>query len=298
MNSALSSLSDQIAGLIELVLPSTVTIHGDNAALSSSGSGSGWIFDEFGHIVTNAHVVKGLASPFKIKPAGRPQVEGVVIGVDEATDLAVVKSKSKLSLNPIKIRTSKPRLGELCIALGSPLGLRESASMGIISGISRQSKHPDGHMIEEMLQTDASVNPGNSGGPLIDSRGFLLGVNTLGMGETVNFAVSADTVLYIVPELIEHGNIERGSLGISVSASWVESGNESREMIQVRSVSSHDSPLRPGDCFVSIDSIVIEKRVDIQRALNRKSVGRSIDVELLRDGKLHKKTVVPELKKM
>jgi S1-C subfamily serine protease len=170
--------------------------------------------------------------------------------------------------------------------------------MGIISGISRQSKHPDGHMIEEMLQTDASVNPGNSGGPLIDSRGFLLGVNTLGMGETVNFAVSADTVLYIVPELIEHGNIERGSLGISVSASWVESGNESREMIQVRSVSSHDSPLRPGDCFVSIDSIVIEKRVDIQRALNRKSVGRSIDVELLRDGKLHKKTVVPELKKM
>lgn len=293
----LSSLSDQVADLIAAVLPSTVTISGDTKALSSTGSGSGWIYDTSGHIVTNAHVVKDLVGPLRVKPAGRPQIEGVVVGVDLATDLAVIRVNDSSLPTPIEIRKTKPRLGEFCIAIGSPLRLRESASLGIISGLSRQSKHPDGQIIEEMLQTDASVNPGNSGGPLIDSRGMLLGVNTLGMGETVNFAVPAETVLMIVPELIEHGHIQRGSLGISVAAAWVSFRDEMREMIEVRSVSSGDSPLRPGDCFLAIDSTPIEKRADIQKALNRASVGRTIEIELLRNGKPCKERVVPELKK-
>jgi S1-C subfamily serine protease len=148
-----------------------------------------------------------------------------------------------------------------------------------------------------MLQTDASVNPGNSGGPLIDSWGMVLGVNTLGMGETVNFAVPAETVLVTVPELIKHGHIKRGSLGISVAASWVSFRNEIREMIEVRSVTADNSPLRPGDCFLAIDSTPIERRADIQKVLNRASIGRMIEIELLRNGKLCKECVVPELKK-
>lgn len=293
----LSSLSDQVADLIAAILPSTVTISGHTKALSSTGSGSGWVYDSSGHIVTNAHVVKDLVDPLRVKPAGKPQTEGVVVGIDQATDLAVIKINDPGLLTPIEIRKTKPRLGEFCIAIGSPLKLLESASLGIISGLSRQSKHPDGHIIEEMLQTDASVNPGNSGGPLIDSRGMVLGVNTLGMGETVNFAVPAETVLVIVPELIEHGHIKRGSLGISVAASWVSFRDEVREMIEVRSVSTGDSPLRPGDCFLAIDSTPIEKRADIQKALNRASIGRVIEIELLRNGKPCKERVVPELKK-
>lgn len=296
MISILSSLSDEISSLIASLLPSTVTIYGDNRSLTSSGSGSGWIYDHLGHIVTNAHVVKDLASPLKVKPAGKPQGNGTVIGIDESTDLAVVKLEVPQASPPIRIRTSQPRLGEFCIALGSPLSLRESASIGIVSGLSRQSRHPDGQIIEEMLQTDASVNPGNSGGPLIDAQGLLLGVNTLGIGETVNFAVPADTVLSIIPELIEFGSVQRGSIGISIAASWLEIDSELREMVQVRSVVSDHSPLKPGDYFLVINSTPIKKRADVQKMLNRQSIGRKIEIELLRDGKVCKECVVPEVK--
>jgi putative serine protease PepD len=107
----LSSLSDQIADLIAAVLPSTVTISGDTKALSSSGSGSGWIYDSLGHIVTNAHVVKDLVVPLRVKPAGKPQTLGVVVGIDQATDLAVIKINEPGLLTPIEIEKDQAKTG-------------------------------------------------------------------------------------------------------------------------------------------------------------------------------------------
>jgi serine protease Do len=283
MKSILSSLSDDISSLVSSVLPSTVTISGNGLSLGSSSSGSGWIYDQSGHIVTNAHVVKDLVSPLKIKPAGKQQVDGEVIGVDQRTDLAVIRCASVTSLPPIKVRTSSPRLGEICIAVGSPLNLNESASLGIVSGLSRQSTHPDGHKIEEMIQTDASVNPGNSGGPLVDAEGLLIGVNTLGIGETVNFAVSSETVMRIVPELIQFGSIQRATIGVSISSTWLSADQGDKEAIQVRSVFEPSSPLMPGDYLLSIDSRPINRRIDIQNSLDRSAVGRELTVEVLRD---------------
>lgn len=294
MKSILASLSNDIALLVSSVLPSTVTISGTALALGSGSSGSGWIFDQCGHIVTNAHVVKDLVNPLKIKPAGKQQVEGEVIGVDQRTDLAVIKCESVTSLPPIKVRASSPRLGEICLAIGSPLNLNESASLGIVSGLSRQSTHPDGHKIEEMIQTDASVNPGNSGGPLVDANGELIGVNTLGMGETVNFAVSSETVLRIIPELIEHGVIRRATIGISIASSWIDEPGGSQEVIQVRSVSDESSPLVPGDYLLTLDSKPIRRRIDIQTILDRRAIGREMRAGILRDGQALDVVLIPK----
>jgi S1-C subfamily serine protease len=166
--------------------------------------------------------------------------------------------------------------------------------MGIISGLSRQKKHPDGYIIEEMLQTDASVNPGNSGGPLIDTEGQLLGVNTLGNGETVNFAVPAETVGLIVPELIKFGSIARGSLGISVSAKWTMLDGKEEELIEVQSIRSEEINLMPGDLLLSIDSNQIKRRIDVQRALSRKNIGRRLPIQIMRNGTQIELEVIPK----
>ena len=235
MSLSLASLSQEISQIVAKSLASTVTVYGESANLSIGGSGSGWVFDKDGHIVTNYHVVKELDNPIKVKPAGKPHLIGKLVGIDPETDLAVL-SVPFSDLPALSLRQDQAILGEICIAIGSPLGLRESASLGIISGLARQSKHPDGYIIEEMLQTDSSVNPGNSGGPLIDVQGQLLGVNTLGMGETVNFAIPAETVALIVPELIEYGNVKRASLGISVAAKWTNVNGRDEELVEVRSI--------------------------------------------------------------
>lgn len=292
MNLSLIALSQEFSQVVAKSLVSTVTVYGDSANLSSGGSGSGWVYDRYGHIVTNYHVVKGLANPIKVKPAGQPHLIGKLIGVDPATDLAVL-SVPLTDLPALNLRQDPAVLGEICIAIGSPLGLRESASLGMISGLSRQSKHPDGFTIEEMLQTDASVNPGNSGGPLIDVQGQLLGVNTLGMGETVNFAIPAETIAFIVPELIEHGNVKRASLGISVAAKWTTVNGSDEELIEVKSIREHQLGLKEGDLLLSIDSRKIRRRVDVQRALGRNSIGRSLAVEVLRSGNKVRLDLVP-----
>jgi S1-C subfamily serine protease len=296
MSLSLASLSQEISQIVAKSLASTVTVYGESANLSIGGSGSGWVFDKDGHIVTNYHVVKELDNPIKVKPAGKPHLIGKLVGIDPETDLAVL-SVPFTDLPALSLRQDQAILGEICIAIGSPLGLRESASLGIISGLARQSKHPDGYIIEEMLQTDSSVNPGNSGGPLIDVQGQLLGVNTLGMGETVNFAIPAETVALIVPELIEYGNVKRASLGISVAAKWTNVNGRDEELVEVRSIREQQLGLKEGDLLLSIDSRKIRRRVDVQRTLNRNSIGRRLPVEVLRSGAKVELEVIPKEKR-
>ena len=281
----IASLSDEIVNLIASTLPSTVTISGSSSNFSSSGSGSGWVYDDQGHIVTNYHVIDGMVDPIKVKPAGLPQLVGKVIGFDKANDLAVLQVDNLLG-PPLSLRLNQACLGEICIAIGSPLGLQESASLGIVSGVSRQGKASSGVIIEEMIQTDASVNPGNSGGPLIDSRGKVIGINTMGHGETVNFAVSSEVINDIVPELITFGETRRASIGVTIATTWHQRNNLLCQMIEVRSVKRTESPLQQGDLIVKVNSTDIKRRIDIRKALYRDTVGKEVDVFVERDGQL------------
>lgn len=281
----LARFSEEFSDLVMHVRTSTVTISGRTADLTGGGSGSGWVFDRHGHVVTNHHVVADLHSPVEVKPSGRPGLRGEVVGSDPDTDLAVVRVDG-LTLPPLDVRLGPPLLGELCLAIGSPLGFRESASLGIVSGLSRQLPTQSGGVIEETIQTDASINPGNSGGPLVDVGGFVLGVNTAvhSQAQNIGFAVPGEVVLDVVPELIRFGGVHRSSLGVGIAGTWQNVDGVDRTVISVRRVNRPDSPLRVDDVLVQIGHTRIERRYDVRKALGRETVGRVVQVWVERDG--------------
>ena len=154
--------------------------------------------------------------------------------------------------------------------------------MGIISGLCRQERHPSGVLIEDMLQTDASINPGNSGGPLISVDGLVIGVNTMGTGQNINFSVSAATVQHIIPELIEHGSIKRASLGLSVSDEYHHSDQVG---VAVMACKSESSPFNVGDIIFEFNGVMIERKIDLMRSCSRKIIGKLVDIKVYRDNK-------------
>jgi len=281
----LAKISSELSELVMSVRTSTVTVICNDANLSSVGSGSGWMFDRSGHVVTNNHVVDGVTGRIMVKPSGRPEMEASVVGTDPDNDLAVLLVPG-LSLPPIPVREGPPLLGELCVAVGSPLGLRESASLGIVSGLSRLLPTSNGALIDEVIQTDATINPGNSGGPLVDVAGYLLGVNTAGRTDAQNicFAVSGEVVTDVVPELIRYGGVQRSTLGISIASAWANVNGADQTVISVRRVSNPNSPIQAGDVIRQIGSTEIRRRYDVRKALNRDTVGRTLKVRVEREG--------------
>lgn len=283
MKDALIALNGQLTALIKEVLPSTVTIHGYSKDLSEDSQGSGWIYGP-NLVVTNHHVIEGLADPITVRPVGRGPLTGIVIGSDPGNDIALLRVDG-LQGTPLLLEEVTPQLGELCVAIGTPHSYRESASLGIISGLSRQIRNSDGSVIEEMIQTDASVNPGNSGGPLVNIHGRVLGINTMGPAETVNMAVPAETIAHVVPELLEHGAVLRSSIGISIAVMQLEGENGIRQIVTVRKIKEPaNQALESGDVLLEINGNPVRRRIDVIRALSRDTIGKTIPVVIERDG--------------
>ena len=283
MTPALQAINDELTALIGSVLPSTVTIEGYSKDLTEDSQGSGWMYaPEL--VVTNHHVIEGLADPMTVSPVGQASLMGAVIGSDPENDIAVIRVKG-LAGSPLVLEEQTPRLGELCVAIGSPHSYRESASLGIISGLSRQIRLSDGTVIEEMIQTDASVNPGNSGGPLVNIHGRIVGMNTMGPAETVNMAIPAETLAAVIPELVQHGSVLRASIGISISLITHSGSDGVTQAIRVRKVKdTEQSPLLSGDILLEINGRRLARRIDVIRALNRDSVDQRLEVLIERDG--------------
>ena len=283
MTAALEAFNTELTGLIRRILPSTVTIEGYSEDLSQDSQGSGWIYAP-GLVVTNHHVIDGLANPVMVSPVGSGRMQGEVIGCDPENDIAVVRVPD-LKSRPLEMKTESPALGELCVAIGSPHSYRESASLGIVSGLSRQIRKADGSVIEEMIQTDASVNPGNSGGPLINIFGQVLGMNTMGPAETVNLAVPAETIASVVPELVEYGSLERATLGITIALTERQSDHGIERAVCVRKVKdTESSELQSGDLLLEINGKRLTRRIDMVRALNRSVINQRVSILLVRDG--------------
>jgi S1-C subfamily serine protease len=264
-----------------------VTITGMNVALSNGSVGSGWMFDHHGHIVTNHHVVDGMSRDFNVQFAGRRAVSARVVGSDPESDLAVlVCDVMPAPPPPLAMRLLPARLGELCFAVGSPLRFRDSVSWGVISGLSRQLPTDYG-FIEESIQTDAAINPGNSGGPLVDCQGRVIGVNVakIGSAENIGFAIAAEIVADIVPELIAHGSVTRGTFGISITESWAEDGSE-QQVIKVGRIRDTTTPFKLDDVIVSINDLPVRRRYDVRKALSRNSIGTSLRVGVRRNGEV------------
>jgi serine protease Do len=280
----LSRLSGELSQLVMQVRSSTVVISGAGVALGGS-SGSGWVYDDKGHVVTNHHVVEPYTGRIRVKPAGKPEMIGELVGSDPGNDLAVIRIEG-LEAAPLPIREGPAMLGELCVALGAPLGLHESASLGIVSGLARQLPQEGRRPIEEVIQTDASINPGNSGGPLVDAGGFLLGVNTAirAQSQGLGFAVSGEVVRDVVPELIRFGAVNRSSIGVSIATRWIHVEGTDRNVISVQRVARADSPFKADDVLLQIERTPVTRRYDVIKALHRDTVGRPLRILVERDG--------------
>jgi S1-C subfamily serine protease len=283
-------------------------------------TGSGFVIDKQGHILTNAHVIQG-AVKVNVQFADKKVVDAKVLGKDTSSDLAVLKVDSDgLDLKPLALGSSKDvKVGDPTVAIGNPFGLDRTLTTGVVSAIQRRIEAPNGFTIDNVIQTDAAINPGNSGGPLIDGTGRVIGVNSqieTGGGSRGNvgigFAVPIDTAKQIIPQLKEDGSVERAYLGIT---SLTIDGSLSRLNLPVdkgalvQSV-TQGSPadkagIRGGDISAQIDGNPVEIGGDIIQSVDGKSVtsadtlsslisakkpGDEVEIDLLRgDKKLTKK---------
>lgn len=269
------------------------------------GSGSGFIWDKKGHIVTNYHVVYG-ADSIQVVLDDQTSHDARVVGVDPDHDLAVLRvSAKKKSLFPVEVGTSKNlRVGQRVLAIGNPFGLDHTLTTGVVSAIGRSIKSINNRTIEGAIQTDAAINPGNSGGPLLNSSGELIGVNTQiispsGAYAGIGFAVPVGIVKRVVPQLIQFGKVIRPGLGVSlvpdsISRRWGVTGivianiqpGSVADKAGLRSLEETGTGrVRLGDVITKIDGEKVETYDDLARILDRHNVGDRIKLGVMRKGK-------------
>jgi S1-C subfamily serine protease len=277
-----------------------------NAFEVPRGSGSGFIWDDRGHIVTNNHVVAG-ASAANVRLADGRDVSASLVGVSPAHDLAVIRIEVENLPSALPVGASSDlRVGQSTFAIGNPFGLDWTLTTGIISALDRSLPAEDGRaLIEHLIQTDAAINPGNSGGPLLDSAGRLIGVNTLiyspsGASAGVGFAVPVDTVNRVVPQLIATGRYVRPALGIQVDEGVnrvfsqrlgiagvfvlrVYEGSNAAAAGLRGVTRDRAGRLLPGDVIVAIDGTQIDNVPRLLARLDDYRVGDTVRLTLLRD---------------
>jgi len=250
---------------------------------TQGGSGTGFVTGADGTIVTNAHVV-GEASTVEVQFADDETARARVTGVDRSSDLAVLKVDTNRRLKALALAdSSKVRTGQLAVAIGSPFGLSQTATAGIVSGTGRHIQAPDGFQIDSVIQTDAPINPGNSGGPLLDATGKVIGVNSQiasqsGGSVGIGFAVPSNTVRDVIPRLERGESIRRAYLGVSTSAG---TGGVTVESVTGGSP-AEAAGLRVGDVIVSVGGTRVSEPDDVAAAIQDQSPGETVAIELSR----------------
>jgi S1-C subfamily serine protease len=271
------------------------------------GSGTGFVWDDQGHIVTNFHVVQGGNSFVITFHNDKKQYKADVVGVAPKKDVAVLKLKElPKNLNPIEVGSSKNLLvGQMVLALGNPFGLDHSISKGIISALGRKIQGIGGVKINDMIQTDAAINQGNSGGPLLNSKGQLIGMNTMifstsGSNAGLGFAVPVDTVKRYVPQLIEHGKVIRPGLGIGILEEQIRQRYVGEKGAAISFVDPDGAAAKAGlrgmmrdnigriyigDVITKIDGTEVNNLDDIYQKLEEYKIGDTIKIEFIREDK-------------
>ncbi|MBN2321948.1 MAG: DegQ family serine endoprotease [Acidobacteria bacterium] len=262
------------------------------------GTGSGFIIDVDGHIITNNHVVEG-AERITVKLANGEEYEADVVGRDPKTDLALLKIDGAGDLHALNLGDSEDlKVGSWVVAVGSPFGLEQTVTQGIVSGKGRVIGSGP---YDDFIQTDASINPGNSGGPLINMNGEVVGINTAiyPSGQGIGFAIPIDMAKNIVPQLEEKGSVTRGWLGVSIQAITPalekSFGLDNKEGVLVANV-SQGSPadkagIERGDVITRFDGKEVAGPNELSRIVASTPVGKTVDLTLVRDGKAVARTV-------
>ncbi len=272
---------------------------------SPGGVGSGVTIAPDGLVLTNCHVVEGAREILLRDSEGRV-MEARSLGVDPDTDLALLRAGSVRDLPHAPLGDSKKlKRGQLAIAIGNPLGFESTVTAGVISALGRSLRARNGRLIEDVIQTDAALNPGNSGGALVSSRGEVIGINTaVIMGaQGICFAVASNTAQFVLSELIKHGRVRRGYVGVSGQTTAVprrhalNAGIENASGAMVTAVEPNGPAATAGlmslDTIVRADGIAVTGVDDLIRVLNGEKIGRAITIDVLRRGTLRTFEVVP-----
>jgi S1-C subfamily serine protease len=274
-----------------------------------TGSGSGFIWDKQGHVVTNYHVVKD-AQSLTVTLHDHRTFDAKVIGTEPRKDIAVLELvEAPTDLAPIGVPENIPLLevGQKAIAIGNPFGLDHTLTTGVVSALGREVDGIGGVSIRDMIQTDAAINPGNSGGPLLSSSGFLIGMNTMiysrsGASAGIGFAVPVETIAHVVPQLIRTGRVEQVGLGVGIDPMQRlerRAGIEGVIVLRVVPGSPADKAglqgivqsargISLGDVVVKIDETPIADYDDLYNALDRRRPGDEVEVSVMRQGNIVK----------
>jgi S1-C subfamily serine protease len=292
----LDAYSRAVVNVVETVAPAVVSItlrRLANGAMRPAGSGSGVVIAPDGYILTNSHVVHG-AAELEVTLAEGERRSAHLVGDDPSTDLALVRAEATGLPYAVVGDSSKLRVGQLVIAIGSPLGFESTVSSGIVSSPPRGLRSRDGRLIENVIQHTAPLNPGNSGGPLVDSRAQVVGINTaiIAMAQGIGFAVSSNTASWVVPQLLAQGRVRRAYLGIA-GGDRVLSRRMQRyhslaneRAVHVASV-ERDGPadragIRQNDLVVAIDGREIAGIDDLHRFLSEWPIGKDLELGVVR----------------
>ncbi|KXV04032.1 serine protease [Caballeronia megalochromosomata] len=258
------------------------------------GTGSGFIFTPDGYLLTNSHVVHG-ATHIVVTLADGARFDADLVGDDPASDLAVLRIGSPEPLPHVELGDSgRLRVGQIAIAVGNPLGLAQTVTTGVVSALGRSLRSTSGRMIYDVIQTDAALNPGNSGGPLINSAGQVIGVNTaiISGAQAISFATAIDTAKWVIMQIFAYGRVRRAYIGVAGTTTPIS--RRVQRFFELASASGvhvmeivKDSPaalggLRTGDRIVTVDGIAVDSVDSLQRTLDASRIDRPVKIAVLR----------------
>ena len=291
----LDAYSQAVTSAAETVAPTVVHIDVsvDREGRQRRGSGSGFFFTPDGLLLTNSHVVHG-SREIRVATQEGERFTADVVGDDPDSDLAVIRISTRGAPHVRFGHSARLRMGQIAIAIGNPLGFEHTVTAGVVSALGRSLRASTGRLIDDVIQTDAALNPGNSGGPLVSARGEVIGVNTaiIPGAQGICFAVASDSAQWVLGQLLAHGRVRRGWLGVAgMNAPLARRiarhhGIENESGVRVRTV-ERGSPaeaagIEAGDLIVNYDGEVITGIDRLQQVLNAERIGKSSVIEVLR----------------
>src|SRR6201990_2250539 len=297
----LDAYSNAVIGVIERIGPAVVRVEtgpGLPHARERGGLGSGIVISPDGLVLTNSHVV-GASRQIRLRDSEGVVSEARVLGVDPDTDLALLRADGARDLHYASLGNSRNlRRGPLVVAIGNPLGFESTVTAGVVSALGRSIRSVSGRTIEDVIQTDAALNPGNSGGPLVSSQAEVIGINTaiINGAQGICFAVASNTAQFVLSEIIRHGYVRRAYIGVSGQTApiprrhAVAAGVEHKMGALLMQIEP-DGPaaqagLLPGDVAIRLDRVDINGVDDLIRVLDRDRIGRTLAMDVLRLGRV------------
>ena len=299
--SPLDAYSRVVSSVADRVGPAVVRVESGGPD-RRGGIGSGVIIADDGLVLTNSHVVAG-ASRVRLALSEGRETEAQVLGDDPDTDLALLRAELPRGIPAAALGDSKKlKRGHLVVAIGNPLGFESTVTAGVVSALGRSLRSQKGRLIEDVIQTDAALNPGNSGGPLVSASGEVVGINTamIGGAQGLCFAVSSNTALFVVTEFIGHGRVRRAHLGIAAQtlplprriAVATGAGPLAVRIGEIEPKGPAElAGLKAGDIILMLDGVPVTGADDLIRLLGADRIGRAVELAVLRHGRVEKLAV-------